>query len=294
MKVGVVGLGIMGGAFSRNLLDSGFEVSGYDIVQKNMMALQKAGGHPAASPRDVAKHADVLITSLPSIAAFHEVMAGKNGIAAANKKGLIVVEASTLPLDDKKKGHDVLAESGATLLDCPISGTGSQAKTRDLAVYASGKKSAYKKAVPALEGFARAHYYVGPFGHGSKMKFVANHLVHIHNVASAEAMVLGMKAGLDPHVILEVIKDGAGNSKVFELRAPMMADNDYNKATMKIDVWQKDMKVIGEFAAAVGAPTPVFQACIPMYIAALAQGLDKKDTAAVCAVLEEMAGLERD
>ena len=101
---------------------------------------------------------------------------------------------------------------------------------------------------------------LGAFGNGSRMKYVANLLVAIHNVASAEAMVLGMKAGLPPQLIFDLVKTGAGNSRIFELRAPMMVKNDYDNATMKISVWQKDMDVIGSYARQIGVPTPMFDA----------------------------------
>jgi len=125
------------------------------------------------------------------------------------------------------------------------------------------------------------------------MKFVANLLVAIHNVASAEAMVLGMKAGLDPHQVVELVRSGAGGSRVFELRAPMMAEACYKPATMRVSTWQKDMAVIGAFAAELGAPTPLLDATVPIYDAAMAQGHGAQDTAVVCAVLEKLAGHQR-
>ena len=108
------------------------------------------------------------------------------------------------------------------MLDCPISGTGSQAKVKDIVVYASGDARAIRKLKPLFAGFSRGVHDLGAFGNASRMKYVANLLVAIHNVATAEAMVLGMKAGLDPKAIFETIKTGAGNSRVFELRGPMM------------------------------------------------------------------------
>jgi L-threonate 2-dehydrogenase len=125
------------------------------------------------------------------------------------------------------------------------------------------------------------------------MKFIANLLVAIHNVASAEAMVLGLKAGLDPDDIVTVISSGAGTSRVFELRAPMMAAADYQPPSMKIELWQKDMAVIGDFAKRLGVAMPLFAASVPVYNAAIGLGLGGADTAAVCTVLEKMAGVER-
>jgi 3-hydroxyisobutyrate dehydrogenase-like beta-hydroxyacid dehydrogenase len=123
------------------------------------------------------------------------------------------------------------------------------------------------------------------------MKFVANLLVAIHNVASAEAMVLGVKAGLDPHQVVGLVASGAGTSRVFELRAPMMADRQYQPATMKLEIWQKDMAIISQFASELGCPTPLLAATMPIYASAMATGHAADDTAAVCAVLEAMAGV---
>ena len=293
LKVGIVGLGIMGGSFAKNLRDANFEVCGFDILDDNIQNLVSLGGNAGSSPRDVATQSDVVITSLPSIAAFHEVMSGKGGLKEAKKDGLIIIECSTLPIDEKQAAHDTLAEIGSILMDCPISGTGAQAINKDLSVYVSGEEAILEKCQNVLNGFANFTFYVGEFGNGSKMKFVANHLVHIHNVASAEAMVLGMKAGLEPETIFNVIKAGAGNSRIFELRGPMMVENNYDDATMKMDIWQKDMKTIGEFAAQLQCPTPLFTAGTDIYRSGLAKGMDKLDTASVCRVLEQMAGLER-
>jgi L-threonate 2-dehydrogenase len=179
------------------------------------------------------------------------------------------------------------------MLDCPISGTGAQAKTKDLVVYASGDSKAIRKLRPLFAAFARAAHDLGEFGNGSRMKYVANLLVAINNVAAAEAMVLGLKAGLDPQTVFDMVTTGAGNSRVFELRAPMMVKDRYDDATMKISVWQKDMAVIGDFAKQMGVPTPMFDATVPVYEKAMNSGHAEHDTAAVCAVLEAMAGVKR-
>jgi len=160
-------------------------------------------------------------------------------------------------------------------------------------VYASGSRAAYRQCTPVFEGFARGHHYLGAFGNGSKMKYVANLLVAIHNVAAAEAMVLAKKAGLDPAQTLKVVADGAGGSRMLQVRGPMMVREDYSDATMKVEVWQKDMHVIAEYATQLGCPTPLFATTAPLYTAAMAEGYAKEDTASVAAVLGAMAGLER-
>ena len=288
--VGMIGLGIMGSAMSFNLGRAGFRVAGYDLVPRRRAELARSGGVAARSPRDVARRTDIIVTSLPSAAALTEVAAE---LAASAKRGAIVVETSTLPIAIKEGARQTLAKRGVILLDCPLSGTGAQARAKDLLIYVSGDRAAYRRIVPVLEGFTSANYYVGPFGSGSKMKFVANLLVAIHNVAAAEAMVLGMKAGLDPALILKVVAGGAGGSRMFQVRGPMMVKGDYSEATMKNEVWQKDMTIIGDFARVLDCPTPLFAASVPIYNAAMAMGLAKEDTGAVCAVLEEMAGNPR-
>jgi len=204
-----------------------------------------------------------------------------------------VVETSTLPIEEKIKARDVLAKKGITLLDCPLSGTGAQAKTGDLVVFGSGSRKSFMSVVPVLRGFSRAHHYLGEFGNGSKMKYVANLMVAIHNVSAAEAFVLGMKAGLSPKMIYEVQANSAGTSRMFQVRGPMMVAGRYGRATMRNEVWQKDMKIIGDYARRLGVPTPTFNASAGVYRAAMARGLGKQDTAAVCAVLESMARLRR-
>ena len=289
-RVGVVGLGIMGSAMSASLVRAGFSVRGYDVLAKRRAELKKAGGSPARSVRELARHASIVITSLPSAPALLEVSAE---LGAAGNAGQVVIETSTLPIAAKDEARKLLAAHGITLLDCPLSGTGAQAKVKDLAVYASGPRVAYRRCVPVFDGFARTHYFLGAFGTGSKMKFVANLLVAIHNVSTAEALVLGMKAGLDCDLMVKVLADGAGSSRMLQVRGPMMARGDYSNAAMKVGVWQKDMRIIGEFARSLDCPTPLFAATSSIYNAAMAQGFAEADTASVCAVLERMAKARR-
>jgi len=289
-EAGVIGLGIMGGTMSANLVASGWRVHGYDPDPKARDAAATAGVQVHDDLAALVHAAPVIMTSLPTPAALHATAAA---IVAAGASRRTVVEASTMALDDKLRFGAALEAAGHTALDCPISGTGAQAKTRDLVIYASGDPAAVAAMQPFFAGFARAAHDLGAYGNGSRMKYVANLLVAIHNVASAEAMVLGMKAGLDPHQVVALVGAGAGTSRVFELRAPMMASGEYEPATMKVGVWQKDMAIIGEYATSLGVPTPLLSACIPVYASAMALGHGSHDTAAVCDVLERMAAVQR-
>jgi len=288
--VGIIGLGIMGGAFAQNLAATGWRVVGYDVSPARRREAAKAGVEIARDAVALAASVPAILTSLPKPQALLDTV---RAIAAAKLPHKTVVEMSTFAISDKEKAERILAKAGHTMLDTPVSGTGSQAKARDLVFYASGDSRAIKTLRPLFRDFGREVYDVGAFGNGSKMKYVANLLVAINNVATAEAMVLGMKAGLDPRMIFDLIKAGAGNSRVFELRAPMMVKGDYKDATMKIDVWDKDMHVIGDYAKKIKVPTPMFDASKPVYLKAMKSGLGAQDTAAVCAVLEKQAKLKR-
>jgi 3-hydroxyisobutyrate dehydrogenase-like beta-hydroxyacid dehydrogenase len=293
--VGVLGLGIMGGAMAEALLAAGYEVFGYDPLASARQRLKKAGGQPLASGAAVARRAEVVIASLPTVAALDEVA---NGIVAGERPqrhpGLIVVETSTLPLADKARAMKHLQRAGITMLDCPISGTAVRMKQGAWTIFASGSRAAFKRASPILNVFTRNVPYVGRFGNGTKMKYVANHLVAIYNVAAAEAITLARKMGLDPQQVLDMFGASpvVGNG-VLRLRGALMVARKYIPATMKVEVWQKDMQVIGDMAKSVACPTPLFTACVPVYDAAMAQGFAREDTAAVCEVLGMLAGIGR-
>jgi 3-hydroxyisobutyrate dehydrogenase-like beta-hydroxyacid dehydrogenase len=280
----------MGSAMSANLMRAGYPVIGYDVLAARRRLHRRAGGQDVAGCRDIGSRAGTVVCSLPASDALLQTAAA---LGESPRPPRVVIDTSTLPIAVKEEARAILAARGTTLLDCPVSGTGPQARTKDLVVYASGDRASYRRIVPVIEGFARAQYYVGAFGAGSKVKFVANLMVAIHNVAAAEGLVLAMKAGLDPAMVFKVIADGAGSSRMFQVRGPMMVKGDYRDAMMKLGIWQKDLTVIADFARQLQCPTPLFAASAPLYTAAMAMGRDTDDTGAVCAVLEEMAGNPR-
>ena len=282
-NVGCIGLGIMGSAISANLVRAGFRVFGYDVLRSRRGLFAKSGGVSLGNTTEVAGRAAILISSLPSASSLMSV-AGE--ISRERGKVRIVLETSTLPIEVKEAARRRLARSGVTLLDCPLSGTGAQAKTGDLAVYASGPRKSFRKCLPVLRGFSRATFYLGRFGNGSKMKFAANLLVAVHNVSAAEALILARKSGLGARKAVEVLGDGAGASRMLQVRGPMMARRRYLPATMSNELWRKDMRIIGEFVRRLRSPAPLFRATVPIYRDTLSRGYGKADTAAVCAALE--------
>jgi putative dehydrogenase len=282
--VGIVGLGIMGGAIARNLVDRGWRVIGFDTDAARRAELGRADVTIAADAVQLAHDAPIIMTSLPSPAAALDVA---QAIAGSGLPPRIVVELSTLGIADKLRFEAILKAAGHIALDCPLSGTGAQARNRDLVVYASGDSDAIERCMSLFADFAKQSADLGRFGNGSRMKFVANHLVAIHNVATAEAMILAERAGLDPKMVVDMIGPGAGGSRMFQMRAPMMVERVYEPATMKVSTWKKDMAIIAEFADEVGCATPLFSLTQPVYSEAIAMGLGDQDTAAVFEVLKK-------
>jgi L-threonate 2-dehydrogenase len=282
--VGIIGLGIMGSAISRNLVERGWRVIGFDIDAARTAELAQARVTIASDVAEVAREAPIVMTSLPTPASVIDVA---RAIAGTGQPPRIVVELSTLAIADKLRFETILGEAGHIALDCPLSGTGAQARMRDLVVYASGDSKAIGRCADLFADFAKQSADLGAFGNGSKMKFVANHLVAIHNVATAEAMVLAERAGLDPKMVVDLVGPGAGGSRMFQMRAPMMAERVYEPATMKVSTWKKDMAIIAEFADEIGCATPMFTLTQPIYTEAMAMGLGDQDTAAVFEVLKK-------
>ena len=281
--VGIIGLGIMGGAIARNLLERGWAVVGFDTEPARRSELALAGVTIVDSTSAVASRASTIMTSLPNADAAHAVA---TEIAGFVQPARTVIELSTFTLADKARFKAILEPAGHIALDCPLSGTGAQAAVRDLVVYASGDNAAIARCADLFADFAKQSANLGDYGNGSRMKFVANHLVAIHNVASAEAMLLAERAGLDLNQVIEMIVPGAGSSRMFQMRAPMMASRSYEPATMRISTWKKDMAIIAEFASELGCETPLFTMTQPVYTQAMAMGLGNQDTAAVFEVLK--------
>jgi len=286
-RIAVIGLGIMGGAMAKNLVEKGFDVQGFDPADTARDRFAALGGHAATSLESATRGAALVLTSLPTAAALHTV-AGQ--LADHALPGRVVIEVSTLSLADKEAAHVLLADAGAALLDCPVSGTGSQAASGDLTIFASGDPVAFDLAKPVLNAVARSVIFVGVFGGGSKLKFIANHLVTIHNAATAEALTLARKADLDLNLVFDALKDSAATSKMFQIRGPMVVERRYAPA-MRISTYQKDLDIIGSFARDARCPTPLFNICSQLYLSAQGLGLGELDTAAVAEVFETLAGL---
>ena len=293
-RIGMLGLGIMGSAMAQHLLAAGYHVIGYDIDAKARGRLKKSGGFPESTMDRVVQAADIVITSLPSAEALHDVSQHLAATASKHRLPLkILIDTSTLPLADKVACAKTLKSAGIATLDCPIIGTIEQLQARSWTIFASGPQKIYQQALPVLQTFTDNTPYMGAFGAGTKMKLVANHLVAIYNVAYAESITLARKMGLNPSDVLKHFGQSPilGNG-VMRSRMAMMVARRYTPATMKVEVWQKDMAIIGDMAKSVDCPTPLFSTSADIYTAAMAQGLALEDTASTAEVLGLNAGIK--
>ncbi len=281
----------MGAAFARHLRAAGHDVSGYD---PNPARREFCHGFDISVTDDAGSAiagAEFVLCSLPSASALKQTVERAAEVAGKTARGsrALIIELSTLDLPCKLEAQRALSSHGYQMLDCPVSGTGAQAAAGEVVVYASGETREYDSAKTVLESFSVAVFNLGAFGNGTRMKLIANLLVAVHNAAAAEAVTMAECAGIDPQLFVDVITaGGAAGSRVLELRGPMMAARQYTPATMRLDLWQKDLGLIEDYATALAAPTPLFDAALPLYSAALGIGLAEADTAAVCEILRGM------
>ncbi|MCY3925072.1 MAG: NAD(P)-dependent oxidoreductase [bacterium] len=274
-RVGVIGVGVMGGAMAGHLVDAGFEVCGYDVDASKVAA---SAATRVESVAEAASRSDVVLLSLPSTEALGDV---SSQLVAAEPAGIVVVEMGTLPLQDKQRARERLAAAGCDLLDAPVSGTGLQAADATLVVYSSGSRAGFERAEPIFDVIGHRTYHLGDFGNGSRMKFVANLLVAVHTLAAAEAHALGAAAGLNPEVTQEVISAGVGTSSMFDIRGPMMVADSFDPPSARLSIIRKDAGIIADFARSIGTETPLLDAALPLYERGLEAGLGALDAAAL-------------
>ena len=290
-RIGVIGLGNMGGALATSLLRAGVPTWGFDIDRTRLELFEAEGGQATGSPAEVARSSNTLITSLPSVPALEDVIAGADGLLSAGQQELVVIETSTLPLGAKEAARESMRSISSVVLDCPVSGTAAQARVGDLVVFASGDRTAVDRAAWVFETVGRSWHYVGEFGVGSKMKFIANLLIAVHNLAAAEALVLARKVGLDPRMVHEVISDSAATSRMFEVSGRIMVDGAYADGEAKVEILHKDLQIIRSFASEAESPAPLLAVTTEFYTSAMALGMRSMEDAAVSLLLERLAGL---
>jgi 3-hydroxyisobutyrate dehydrogenase-like beta-hydroxyacid dehydrogenase len=281
--VGFVGVGKIGMPISQNLINSGYRVLGYR--RSSLAEFEKIGGIAARSPADVGAEADIVFSCVPSSEALKEVVQGPHGLVHAARPGQIVVELGSHPLPVKQGQVTPLAAKGATFLDGEVSGTPGMVAQRKAVIYLAGDAEASRKVERVVIGFADSCLYFGPFGAASRVKLVNNLLVAIHIAATAEAMALGLKAGVDVDLMIKAIATGSGGSTQFGIRAPWMAQRRFSPAQGTVPGLQHYFEMIEEFAGSVGVATPLLDRAAELFQRFMDMGLGELDGAAMVDVI---------
>ena len=281
--IGFVGVGKIGMPISENLIKSGHRVVGYR--RSSLAAFEKIGGVPAKSAADVGAQADVVLSCLPSTEALDDVVHGPRGLIHSARPGQIVVELGSHPVPDKKRQIEPLAQKGAVFIDGEVSGTPGMVSARKGVIYLAGDAAACKKVEPVIAGFANSCLYFGEFGAASRVKLVNNLLVAINIAATAEAVTLGLKAGVDVPLMIKAIATGSGGSTQFGIRAPWMAERRFQPVQGDVPTLQHYFGMIDDFAKSVGVATPLLDCVVPLYQRFVDMGLTGNDVAAMVDVL---------
>src|SRR2546426_5849593 len=281
--VGLVGVGKIGLPISENLIKSGYRVLGYR--HSSLADFEKIGGIAARSPAEIGAQADIVFSCLPSSQALEEVVQGANGLIKSARPGQIIVELGSHPVPDKERHVGPLAAKGASFLDGEVSGTPGMVSARKAVIYLAGDKEACAKAERFVGGFADSCLYFGPFGAASRVKLVNNLLVAIHIAATAEAMALGLRAGVDVDLMIKAIATGSGGSTQFGIRAPWMAQRRFLPAQGTVPGLQHYFGMIDAFADSVGVATPMLDRAVELYDKFIEMGFAEKDVAAMVDVI---------
>jgi 3-hydroxyisobutyrate dehydrogenase-like beta-hydroxyacid dehydrogenase len=284
--VGLIGIGKIGLPVADNLIKSGYRVIGYR--RSSLDEFAKIGGVPARSAADVGAQADVVLTCLPSTEALDDVVHGPHGLLHSARPGQIVAELGSHPVPDKKRQIALLAERGVTFIDGEVSGTPGMVAARKAVVYLAGDAQACKKLEAVVAGFTDSCLYFGEFGAASRVKLINNLLVAINIAATAEAMALGLKAGVDVPLMIKAIATGSGGSTQFAIRGPWMAERRFTPVQGSAGTLAHYFDMIADFAATVGVVTPLLDCVVPLYRRCMEMGLGDKDVAVMVDVLSAL------
>ncbi len=281
--IGFIGVGKIGLPISENLIKSGRRVVGYR--RSSLAEFEKAGGVPARSAADVGAQADIVFSCLPSIEALDDAVQGPRGLVHSARPGQIIVELGSHAVPDKERQIAPLQEKGAIFIDGEVSGTPGMVAARKGAIYLAGDAQACKTIEPVVAGFAETCLYFGPFGAASRVKLVNNLLVALNIAATAEAMALGLKAGVDVPLMIKAIASGSGGSTQFAIRAPWMAERRFQPVQGTVPALQHYFDLIGDFANSVGVATPLLDRAAELYQRYIDMGFAGDDVARMVDVI---------
>jgi 3-hydroxyisobutyrate dehydrogenase-like beta-hydroxyacid dehydrogenase len=283
-KLGLIGIGQLGLPVARNLLQAGYTVSGYR--RSVAPEFEAAGGKRLGSPGEVASACEILMLCLPDEAAQRSALEGHDGVLRNLKPGQVVIELGTYSREFKLEQAQRLVELGARVLEAEVSGSPPMVSARKAALYIGGEAALLDECKPVLHAMTENQFHLGPYGSAVSMKLIANYLLTIHTLAAAEAMNMGARAGFDPALVAKVISQGAGNSTMFAIRAPMMAERKFAPAPGPFNTLAKYLDLGEEMAHGLGCASPLFDAAAPYFRRALSQGMGEQDISAVIALIE--------
>ena len=290
-SVGVIGLGSMGLGAARTLLRKGFKVHAYDVRQPVVKAFANQGGVAAANPAEVGANVSIVIVLVVNAEQTEEVLFGRNGAAPRMVRGSVVVASATVPPAYAEYLGQRLAPYGIHLIDAPVSGGAARAASGQLAIMASGSRVAFRRAQPALDAIAVKVYRLGEHaGMGSKVKMINQLLAGVHIASACEAMALGIRAGVDPNVLYEVISNSAGASWMFQNRVPHILAGDYTPLSA-VNIFVKDLGIVLDSAKQLTFPLPITATAHQMYLMAGAAGHGMEDDSAVVKVFQHLSGI---
>lgn len=291
MKVGFIGLGTMGFPMTENLLKAGHEVWVLSRSRGPIDAAIQLGAHEAASAKELAEKVDFALTCLPMPDTVEQIYFGENGLLAGAHEGLILVDHSTVSPELNKKIAEAAWARGIDFLDAPVSGGPMGAKAARLTIMCGGKEETFKRALPVFQAMGKNIFHVGPIGSGSVAKLVNNLLVGVHTAALSEAFLLGTKAGVDPHVLHQILKVSTGHSYMIDRTIDLIQDRDFVQR-FSINLLYKDMKLATAMAEELEVPIQLGKLSEQIVGMAQAAGHGNEDVAAVIRPLERLAGVE--
>jgi 2-hydroxy-3-oxopropionate reductase len=291
MKIGFIGLGIMGKPMSKNLLEAGYELVVLDKNQNALDDLVAEGATSAASPKEVAEQADIIITMLPNSPHVKEVVLGENGIIEGAKPGTIVADMSSIAPLVSRELAEKLAEKGIEMIDAPVSGGEPKAIDGTLSVMVGGKQEVFDKCFPVLKAMAGSVVLTGSVGAGNVTKLANQVIVALNIAAMSEALVLAAKAGVEPELVYQAIRGGLAGSTVLDAKAPLVMDRKFNPG-FRINLHIKDLNNVLETSRELGVPLPLTAAVMEMMQALKVDGLGDADHSSLVRYYEKMANIE--
>jgi len=290
-RVAVIGLGTMGYGAAASLLRRGFAVTGCDLREEVRARFVAAGGAAVADPAEAARGVEAVFVFVVNAAQTMDALFGDKGAVRALAKGALVACCATVPPAAAEELGARLESAGLLMLDAPVSGGGAKAASGEMTVMASGSAAAFAKAQPFLDAIASKVYRLGDRpGQGSKVKMINQLLAGVHIAAACEAMAFGMRNGVDPATLFEVISNSAGASWMFQNRVPHILDGDYAPKSA-VDIFVKDLGIVLETGKTLTFPLPVAATAHQLFLAASAKGLGREDDSAVVKVYADQAGL---